>query len=199
MAEYGIYDGSKIIARFVAPVTMKSNVPVFASDTLSLKRFAAKRPAQRWELEVGLEPLTYGAHEIFVHLVTKGVTEEFKIITPQNFGVISARTSSSAITATASIGATQVSITGNSGLIPMGTMIKFSNHGKIYMTTANFSTASGALPIFPELRVAVSGTNVYHRDDVQMSCLYDFDTISGMVYRDGIMQDIGTVKIIERL
>jgi hypothetical protein len=157
---YGIYDGSKIIAKFSAPVTLKSNVPVFASDTLSLKRFSTARPAQRWELETGLEPLTYNANELYVHLVTKGTTEEFKIITPQNFGVIASRTSSAAITATGSAGATQ---------------------------------------IFPALRVAVSATAVAHRDDVQMSCLYDIDTVSGMVYRDGIMMDVGTIKIIEKL
>lgn len=196
---YGIYDGSKIIARFTAPLTLKSNVPVFASDTLSLKRFAAKRPAQRWEIEAGVEPLSYGSHELFAFLVTKGVTEEFKVIVPQNFGVISARTSSSSLSATGSAGATQVSITGNSGLIPMGTMIKFSSHGKIYMTTANFSVASGALQIFPELRAAVSGATISHRDDVQMSCMFDFDTVSGMMYRDGILMDMGTIKIIERL
>jgi hypothetical protein len=196
---YGIYDGSKIIAKFSAPVTLKSNVPVFASDTLSLKRFSTARPAQRWELETGLEPLTYNANELYVHLVTKGTTEEFKIITPQNFGVIASRTSSAAITATGSAGATQVNITGNSGIIPMGTMIKFANHGKIYMTKNTFSTVTGTLQIFPALRVAVSATAVSHRDDVQMSCLYDIDTVSGMVYRDGIMMDVGTIKIIEKL
>jgi len=196
---YGIYDGAKIIARFTAPLTLRSNVPVFASDTLSLKRNTQSRPAQRWELETGVEPLSYGAQELYVHLVTKGTTEIFTIIVPQNYGVIRARTSVANITGTGSVDSTSITIANNAGLIPMGTAIKFSNHGKVYITTANFSSASGTLPIFPGLRTAVSGHTIYHRDNVQMNVSYDLDTVAGMTYSDGILMNIGTIKLIERL
>jgi len=53
---YGIYDTStsKVIAEFVSPITVRSNQPVFISDTLSLKRSAYKRATQRWEIETKL-------------------------------------------------------------------------------------------------------------------------------------------------
>jgi hypothetical protein len=40
---------------------------------------------------------------------------------------------------------------------------------------------------------------VSHRDDVQMSCLFDTDTLTGMSYTDGILMDLGTVKLVEKL
>jgi hypothetical protein len=36
-------------------------------------------------------------------------------------------------------------------------------------------------------------------DDVQLSCLYDTDVVSGMVYSDGIQMDVGTVRLVEKL
>ena len=77
---YGIYDNGEVIARFTAPLTIKSNQPVFVSDTLSLKRFISRRSAQRWEINAGLEPLTTDAQDLMVNLVTKGYSETVTII-----------------------------------------------------------------------------------------------------------------------
>jgi hypothetical protein len=196
---FGIWDGTKVIAQFTAPLTVRSNVPVFASDTLSLKRHLVKRSAQRWEVEAGLEPQSTGSHELMSLLVTKGVTEEFKIIMPQNYGSTKELTTTANITATGSLGSSSVTISLNNGILPMGRFIKFNNHSKIYMTTSKLTSGSGVVGIFPELRVAVSNEYVYYKEDVQMSSLFDLDTITGMVYSDGILQDIGSIKIIERL
>lgn len=194
---YGIYDNGEVIARFSAPLTVKSNQPVFVSDTLSLKRFVSKRSAQRWEIESGLEPLTFSAEDLMVNLVTKGYSETVTVVMPQNYGVIKRRTSTGSPTAIGTAGATTVTVSGNSGLIPRGTFIKFSSHSKVYMATSDL-TNTGTLNIYPELRSNVSGT-MYCKDDVLMSCLYDTDVVSGMVYSDGIMMDVGTVRLLEKL
>lgn len=197
MAAYGILENGVVIARFVVPMTFRSNRPSFSSDTLSLKRNTLKRAAQRWELETRLEPLHGGANELFAHMVEHGDTEVFTIIAPQNPGVVKARTSVSAPVGVGAKGANQVVVTGNVGVIPRGTMIKFANHGKLYMTR-NTLNGDGALGIYPELRLAVNG-EFKHRDDVVMNCLYDTDVIKGMQFEDGILMDNGTIKIIERL
>jgi hypothetical protein len=195
---YGIYDNGKVIAQFAAPMTVRSNQPVFVSDTLSLKRFISRRSAQRWEIEAGLEPLTSSAGDLFVNLVTKGYSETVTVIMPQNYGIVQKRTlSSTPVTATGSAGATSVTVAANTGFMPKGTFVKFSSHSKIYMTTSD-RTTNGAVSIYPALSASVSGT-MFCGDDVQLSCLYDTDVVSGMVYSDGIQMDVGTVRLVEKL
>jgi hypothetical protein len=195
---YGIYENGKIIAGFVAPIKVISNKPVFVSDTLSLKRATFSRTAQRWEIETNLEPLVETAHDLFVNLVTKGYSETITILMPQNYGVILKRTSTATPTATQAVaGSSSVVVTNNSGLIPKGTFIKFAEHSKIYMTTNDLS-GNGTLGIYPALKTATSGI-FKHRDDVLMSCLYDTTTVVGMAYTDGILMDIGSVKLVEKL
>lgn len=196
---YGIYENGRVIARFTAPLSLFSNTPVFASDTLSLSRRVSKRSAQRWEVAAGVEPLVEDANDLFVNLVTKGISDIVTITVPQNYGVIKKRSHSSGQTATGSLGASQVIIANSLGFMPKGTMIKFANHSKIYMTTSDL-TDNGAVNIFPILRLAVpAGTIVSSHDTVIMNCTYDMDTISGMQYRDGILMDIGVAKFVEAI
>lgn len=201
---YGIYENGKVIAQFVTPLTIKSNQPIFVSDTLSLKRQVSKRAAQRWEITTNLEPLAYDAQDLFVNLVTKGYSETVTIIVPQNNG--SKRTT--ILTAgsglvTGSVSASQLSLTGMVGKISKGTFIKFANHNKVYMVTSDcIPTSTGTaypLNIFPTLRVSITSIVVSFRDDVIMNCMYDTDAVSGMSYTDGVLMDMGTIKLIERL
>jgi hypothetical protein len=195
---YGIYDNGEVIARFTAPLTIKSNQPVFVSDTLSLKRFISRRSAQRWEIDAGLEPLTTDAQDLMVNLVTKGYSETVTVIMPQNYGVVKTRTASGTPVVSGVAGQSQVVISsGLSGLIPKGTFIKFSNHSKVYMTTASL-TGNGVLTLFPALVSNVTGSMTYN-DNVQMECLYDTDVVSGMVYSDGILMDTGQIRLLEKL
>jgi len=203
---YGIYDGGVLIAKFVAPMAVRSNHPVFTTDTLSLSRLISRRTAQRWEIETRLEPLSNSAQDLFVHLVTKGYSSTFTILTPQNYGALQARTSTSTPTTTGTANANAsiaVIATGtNTGLIPKGTFFKFSNpgHSKVYMTTANItdSTPGQTINFYPPLKTSVpTGTTIIFKDDVQMTCYYDTDVISGMVYTDGILMDIGQIRIVE--
>ena len=199
---YGIYDGTSVIAQFVAPLTVRSNHPVFASDTLSLSRRASRRTAQRWEIESRLEPLSATAQELFVSLVTKGYASAVSVVTPQNYGAIKARVPGSLTPrASGTAGTNIVTVTNSDNYIPKGTFIKFSNHTKIYLTTNNLSN-NGSLGIYPDLKTTVNGlTPDFHtfvwQDLVLMTCYYDLDTVLGMSYSDGILMDVGSVKLVE--
>lgn len=196
---YGIYDGEKVIARFVTPMTMRSNRPVFASDTLSLKRQVAVQGAQRWELSTMLVPLSHTAEDLFVKLTVSGHSEVIEIITPQNYGVIQRRTSvSTNVFAEGARHAVSVSISNNSGLIPRGTFVQFSGHSKVYMTTSDL-VGSGMLGVFPGLLSDVSSENMRHRDDVIMPCKMETSTVIGMAYTDGILMDNGNILLLESL
>jgi hypothetical protein len=192
---YGIYESGNIIAQFVAPMSVRSNVPVFASDTFSLTRVTSKRTAQRWEIETRLFPLSVTANDLFVLFVTKGYSSAIQIVVPQNYGSISNRTSASVPNAVGAVNSTIIAVTGNVGLIPKGTFIKFSSHSKIYLTTTA-RDGDGNMGIFPALRMAVN-TTFTHRDDVLMNCYIDLDTLTGMSYSDGILMDNGTIRLIE--
>jgi len=195
---YGILDDGLVIAEFVVPLTLRSNKPIFMSDTLSLKRSSRRRSAQRWELETRLDPKAAGANELMAHIILKDNDVPFTIITPQNIGVIQARTSVSAPSASGSAGASAVTITNNAGLIPKGTFVKFANHSKVYMTGSRLN-GNGTLTIYPTLRADVVNQVMSHRDDVLMSVTYDSDVVKGMVFDDGILMDVGVVKLIESI
>lgn len=196
---YGIYDGNQVIAQFVTPMTMRSNRPVFVSDTLSLKRQAAIQGAQRWELSTLLMPLSHTAEELFVTLTVSGHYETILIITPQNYGVINRRTSNSNnVRATGTRHSTSVSILNNSGLIPKGTFVRFEGHSKVYMATSDLN-GSGVLNVFPGLLKDVVDENMKHRDDVIMPCMLDTSTVIGMAYTDGVLMDNGTILLLEKL
>jgi len=194
---YGIYEDGAVIAKFVAPLQVTSNKPVFTSDALDLSRNAVASSAQRWEIQTNVEPLVRNAQDIFVHLIEHGHTTAFNIICPQNYGAVLARTSNSTPTAVGAKGSGTVTVTNNEGMIPRGTFIKFANHSKIYMTMRPRAD-NGQLSIYPPLRVAVN-TTFTHRDDVIMPVKYDTDVIIGMVFTDGIVQDPGTLKLIEAI
>jgi len=192
---YGIYSGGSLLAKFAAPMTIRSNHPVYASDTLSLGRKITRRAVQRWEIESNLVPLSTDANGLFVELTTKGYSEAVTVRVPQNYGVITNRTAETAVAAgTAGNATISVTVT---GLIPKGTFIRSASHSKIYITTAD-RNGSGAVVVYPTPIASFSG-NLYIHDDVDMICLFDLDTIIGMSYVDGILMDMGTVKLLEWL
>jgi hypothetical protein len=200
---YGIYEDGKVIAQFATPLQVVSNVPVFVSDTLSLKRFVSKRPAQRWEIESSVEPFSSNAQNLMVSLITKGSFEAVSVVMPQNYGAVFSRVAVGAGTTLVSgtAGSTQLNLTatGFSRLvIPKGTFIRFQNHAKIYMTTTDVN-GSGSINIFPELRVNLSNVGMNWQDNVIGSFFYDTDVIKGMQYSDGILMSIGTLRLVENL
>lgn len=195
---YGIYDNSNVIAQFAAPISVRSNVPVFAVDALSLKRTVARRPAQRWEIESALEPLSFGANRLFSYIVSKGDFSVVTILMPQNYGAKKALTSNSTPTATGTADSSSIAIAGNTGLIPMGTFVRFSNHSKIYMTTSDI-VGNGSVGIFPALRVSITALQFNFKDDVIMNAFIDTDSVKGMSYTDGILMDLGAMKFVESL
>lgn len=198
---YGIIDEvtKEVIAAFVVPMSVISNKPVFASDTLSLKRVTYSRPVQRWEITTDVEPLGITANDLMVNLITKGHTSAVSVLMPQNIAVTKKRTATANITATqATVGAQTVTLTGNNGLIPKGSFVNFEGtDSKVYMVTEDCSGT--VLSIYPGLHSALSGKKLFYKDDVIMKCLYDTDTVIGMVYQDGILMSPGSIKLIEKL
>jgi len=193
---YGIYDNGAVIAGFAAPLTVRSNRPVNVSDALSLKRFSSNTPAQRWEIETALIPASSSAQDLFVDIVSKGPTIATSVLMPQNYGSFLARNATGGASASGTAGGSTITIT-CSGLIPKGTFVNFGNNTKIYMLVDNCNNG-GSVRVHPELRSNVAGT-MYFKEDVVGSFYYDTDSVRGMMYSDGILMNLGTLKLVEAL
>lgn len=194
----GIIDNGVVSARFVAPMSVISNQPAFATDSLSLKRQTVSQDAQRWEITTNLEPSDNSA-DFLVHSVINGYNNSFTIQMPQVFRRNGGTTSTNCtVNLNAVKGNTQVSVTTNK-LISKGEFIQFQNHSKVYLVKSN-RDKNGFLELYPALRQDVPNTTVVlFGDNVRMSVRYDLDTALGITYVDGVLSDPGSVKLIEAL
>lgn len=197
---YGIYENGSVIAKFTTPMTVRSNRPVTVSDTLSLRRQTSLQTAQRWEIETGVEPLSFNAQDLFVSLVTKGYSGTVTVLMPQNYGALMARTQKvSSGTASGAARATQVTLSNVQGFIPKGTFVQFGGHSKVYMTVADRAPAQAVVEIYPPLRKTVTAAEFRYCDDVMFKGLYDTNVVKGMVFDNGILMSMGTITIVEDL
>ena len=193
---YGIYEDGQVIAKFTAPLQLISNVPVLVGDALSLQRSVAKRTAQRWEISTGVEPLSHSSNKLFSLFARAGAYSKIQITVPQNFGAMKQLTASASINATGAKSSNTVSITGFSGKIPAGYLVKFQGHEKVYMVVKD-TVGNSQMEIFPPLREAVSGQLLYK--NITMDCWIDTDTVKGMSFIDGILMQADVVKLIEAI
>jgi len=195
---YGVYSGSEMLARFVAPMSLHSNHPVEVADSLSLRRSIRRSSSQRWEISTRLMPLTTNSNRLFAEFASKGSAGTYSIIVPQNYGAVFNRKPLGTLhRCNATVDATSVNIETTS-FIPAGTMVKFANHSKVYMTTTD-RNGTGVMGIYPPLRTTLVNQNMLWRDDVPMNVRLDTDAIGGMTFTDGIVMDNGVLKLLEIL
>lgn len=203
----GIYsdeNGTLLLAHFVTPMTVRSNQPIFLSDTLSLRRVVTRRSAQRWEIETNLLPGTGGANSLFADIVNKGYDGTVFVAMPQNYTVMQKRKHYSDLTIAVSTATPdKATITLQTGdFMPRGTFFRNKNpaYPKVYMTTEDAAPGSNVVGIHPpnQRSVAWSATCAT-RDLVIGHFYYDTDTVRGMVYTDGIIMDNGAVKLVEKI
>lgn len=193
-------------ARIVVPFTIKSNEPIYHTDTISLKTQRASYGHQRWELSF-TTVLTEDDH---VDGLVSAITEAKStgsMIMPQLKKVSDNTTvtdTTPSVNANASVGDSIVYMRGSgvTGKIPKGAFINFSNHDKVYMVTSDCvftGTGSSALNIYPALRASL--TALTHTAEVGNLCTItyyrDIGDIQGITFTDGVLSNTGTVNLIE--
>lgn len=208
--------------QILAPISIRSNHPVFSADTISLKRQQVQSASQRWEMEFNVavnDPVSFFTDTIIANQGsnTGRITMTMpQIYRGQRHQTENEHTATGTInTGAASVGATSVSLNGTSAdggrVIRRGTFIKFSNHDKIYLIinstdlTLN-SAGDGTINIYPSLRTALltSDTLRYRNNgtssttgDVQVTCWRDTTNINGITFSDGLLADPGVVRLVE--
>ena len=98
-------------------------------------------------------------------MAQRGSAETFTIVLPQISSKSGDASGTILVNGAADIGATTVGVDGVTGTLKAGDMIKFANHSKVYMLTAD-RAGNGNISIQPALRVAVPNNNAVTFDSV---------------------------------
>lgn len=196
----GLNTGSddEIQCGFVAPLSVISNQPSYAQDTMNLTRKASSQNVQRWEIEANLEPTNNSAN-FMLHSIENGHDGIFHVRMPQiaNLGAADLTDALTHLSAVAK--AYIVTLSGEYDLIP-GEYIQFENHSKVYIVTAFTKAGTTTVSVRPRLHKAVpAGTAVRNGGNVTMHARYDSSVRLGITYIDGVLSDPGSVKLIEAL
>ena len=159
----GTYPASPVFAS----IGFKSQHYNLSSESVSGRTQVRNIGGQRFEFSAQYSKLSraeFAPVMAFV-MAQRGMAETFSIVLPE----ISAKTGTASGTARANgaavLGATSVNVDGFTGALKAGDMVKFSNHTKVYMITADRSGA-GALAIQPALRVALTNDLVMTYNNV---------------------------------
>jgi len=189
------YNGNRISA----PITFRSNEPMFSSDTISLKTERSSQNAQRWELSFQLITIESSSLSLVGSVFRDAIGSVDTMIMPQLPSVNEAWAAGSmSASATYSAGTTTINIYG-SGVIPAGSFIKFSNHSKVYLTESTVN-GSGSTRIHPGLIQSVpSSTGIQHGSNCLLTYSRDVNDIKGITFSDGILSNAGTVNLVEEI
>jgi hypothetical protein len=192
---FGIVENGQVIARFAAPITITSNQPVVISDTLSLKRQVSSKAAQRWEIEANLEPLSKNAGVLYSYLITKGYGGTVEASMPQPFDqkdLAGAQFTASS----AALGASVITASGLTSSVPRGTFVRFADDPKVYMIT---SSSTNTCTVYPPLVKNNTGKLLYINNFIVGQFYLDTSSIRGLSYIDGVLMDVGSIKLVEKL
>ena len=143
---------------------LESNSPTLMSTAISGRMQSRKMAGQYWSFTASYPPLKAVDFKPVNSFVIKqgGQHGVFTIVLPVE-SYTSGTASGTALSTPATKGAVSVSITGLTGKLQNGDLIKFSGHSKVYMLTADRSDA-GAIQITPALVEAVGTEQVIYND-----------------------------------
>lgn len=188
---------SELSVIFSTPLTVRSNQPVLAGDTISLRRVTASQSGHRWEIDTAIAP-TNDSNDYLLHSVVHGHHTAFGVRMPQT-----PKVDLSIDTATLQADVTRGSSTigvdwANDGTLVAGEFINIEGDTKVYLVINPAVDINGTVSIFPPLRENISaGAEIIHGYSVTMVCKLELDTLIGMTFVDGILMDPGLVRIVE--
>ena len=172
--------------------------PTLTSVTHSLKRQARSRGGQRWMIEATYPPMSradFAPVWAFAHS-QQGQYETFSY-TPPVYGNTSGTATGTLLVNNVSgyaAGTSTIASDGLTGTLKAGDCIKFANHDKIYMLTADGSTS---LAIEPPLQTAVVNNEAITYNSVAFTMSFAADTQEMSVGTDGFVgYKISLVEIV---
>ena len=152
------------------------------SETLSNKSHKRSVGGQRWMLQLSSKNLTQAEmSELYAFLVRQnGPFGHFTIVPPKHGSTRSTNaTGAPTVTTDYAAGVTSIRAQGGGGSLLSGDFIKFSNHDKVYMLTADVNldgSTVDTLPIFPTLRTATTSSTTVQYNSVPFKVFLTADT-----------------------
>ena len=183
--------------RYITPLSIGETRWERSSETLTLVRQVLTNGAQRWTLDITLEPDSKGAKraggKMQAHKAKHGMGGKFSLPMPQHLGVpefakavtvsVAALASSESIMVKANPGNPQT------WTIPEGRFIAFAGHTKVYIVTDDLKLVRsnpGKLMIYPALQKSVA-LNAAIDDTPDILVQYLAEALVSEQYRDGIL------------
>ena len=137
-------------------IAIESNSPTLSSTSVNGRIQSRKIGGQKWTFTANYPPMTQAEFKpVWAYIVSKqGSHGVFTIVPP--IVASTGGTGTGTVTCTsAAIGATAITIASLTGTLKAGDFVKFANHTKVYMLTADRDGA-GAIAIEPPLVAALS-------------------------------------------
>ena len=187
-------------ASILAPFKITSNQPIYETDTVSLSKQRASQGAQRWELTFTTATSDATEADMLVGMIT-GLATASTMTMPQIPSAANGNTAgvSLAISVAAAAGLSAVTVVSD-GIIKKGSFIKFSNHDKIYMVTADVAAGTAPVSIYPSLRTAVAITDTFKTGSSAILTYYrDIDSTQGLTFTDGLLSSAGSISLTEAI
>jgi hypothetical protein len=162
-----------------AALDFRSNVTIRTTVTISNKMQRAKVGGQYWSFKLQSRPMTRAEFmPIYSFLIQQdGQYESFSVELPGNLSSTRG-TAAGTVTSTGSVaaGVKAAAVSGGTGTLKKGDIIKFSNHDKIYMLTEDVaSLASATLNFYPALTTGISGTTTVDYSNIKITVMQTND------------------------
>ena len=139
-------------------LNMTSQSPTLFSETISGRQQSRKISGQKWSFTATYPPITQAEFKsVWAFVVAQQGRHNTFTITPPVVGSTSGTGTGTVTCSSAIKGATSITISGLTGTLKSGDFVKFANHSKVYMITADRSGA-GAISVEPALVEAVASS-----------------------------------------
>lgn len=139
----------------------------YSSESKSGRKQVRNRGGHRWQFTAVFPPMTRSAFSPVMAFIEsqEGMLGTFQVTIPILSSTSGTVSGTAAASASASVGAKSVSIDGITGTLKAGNFVKFANHSKVYMLTAD-RAGDGSMAFTPALVAAVADNEVVTYTDV---------------------------------
>ena len=160
-------------------INLESRHANLMSESISGKIQVRAIGGQRWAFSAKYNPMTRSEfNPVYAFVISQqGMKETFTIVPPVISSTTGPATGTMLVNGDTSAGTNTVPIDGISGDIKAGDVIKFENHTKVYMVTADRSGA-GDMTIEPALVNDVANNEAITYNSVPFTCRLNNDVQS---------------------
>jgi|TARA_R110002167_G_scaffold12315_1_gene52447 hypothetical protein len=145
-------------------INLQSESPTLFSESVNGRQQSRKIGGQKWTFTATYPLMTRTEfNPVFAYAVALKGRHGVFTVAPTEISTTSGTASGTVSTSAAIKGALSVTISGLTGALKAGDVVKFSGHSKVYMLTADRS-GNGAMAITPALVEAVGTETVTYND-----------------------------------